>query len=175
MDAESARRAIVRELQGRAVATGSAGIVALVCGAGASDRERAAADLAAEVGADVFLVDLSRVVSKYVGETEKNLDRALSAAELADSILLMDEADALFGKSTQVAETRAERRRVANRAWSVLTRRPGLCLLSVASPTDLDPVIRGRIRYALPVAPGTIRGGMALQPGNRRVIESAPG
>jgi SpoVK/Ycf46/Vps4 family AAA+-type ATPase len=125
--------------------------VALVCGAGASDRIRAAADLAAEAGMDMFRIDLSRVVSKYIGETEKNLDRVLSAVELADPILLMDEADALFGKSTEVAGTCAERRRVAHRAWSLLTRRSRLCLLSVASPTDLDPVIRGRIRYALPV------------------------
>jgi SpoVK/Ycf46/Vps4 family AAA+-type ATPase len=61
--------------------------------------------LAAELDRDLFHVDLSRVVSKYIGETEKNLDRIFSAAEKAGAVLLLDEADAIFGKRTTVKDS----------------------------------------------------------------------
>jgi SpoVK/Ycf46/Vps4 family AAA+-type ATPase len=64
----------------------------------------AASVIAAELGVDLFAIDLSAVVSKYIGETEKNLSRVFSAATDSDAILLFDEADALFGKRSEVRD-----------------------------------------------------------------------
>lgn len=61
--------------------------------------------LAAALGRDLYLVDLRRVISKYIGETEKNIDRVFVAAAQAQAVLLFDEADALFGKRTDVADS----------------------------------------------------------------------
>ena len=61
--------------------------------------------LAAELGRDLCRVDLTQVISKYIGETEKNLDRVFAAAAHVQVVLLFDEADALFGKRTDVADT----------------------------------------------------------------------
>ena len=58
--------------------------------------------LAAELGLELFRVDLATVVTKYIGETEKNLDRIFDAAEGSNAILFFDEADALFGKRSEV-------------------------------------------------------------------------
>jgi SpoVK/Ycf46/Vps4 family AAA+-type ATPase len=64
----------------------------------------AASVIAAELGLDLFAIDLSTVVSKYIGETEKNLSRVFGAAADSDAILLFDEADALFGKRSEVRD-----------------------------------------------------------------------
>ena len=61
--------------------------------------------IANELALDLFRVDLSRVVSKYIGETEKNLRRVFDAAEESGAILLFDEADALFGKRSEVKDS----------------------------------------------------------------------
>ena len=66
----------------------------------------AAQVLAAELGLDLFRVDLATVVSKYIGETEKNLERIFAAADGSNAILFFDEADALFGKRSEVVATR---------------------------------------------------------------------
>jgi len=70
-------------------------------------RSRVAAfgALAAELDRSLFHVDLSRVVSKYIGETEKNLEKVFRAAERAGAVLLLDEADALFGKRTSLKDS----------------------------------------------------------------------
>ncbi|HVQ41181.1 MAG TPA: ATP-binding protein [Vicinamibacterales bacterium] len=62
--------------------------------------------LAAELGRDLYRVDLTHVISKYIGETEKNLDRVFAAAAEARAVLLLDEADALFGTRTDVADSK---------------------------------------------------------------------
>jgi SpoVK/Ycf46/Vps4 family AAA+-type ATPase len=64
----------------------------------------AAEVIASELGLDLYKIDLSQVVSKYIGETEKNLDRIFAAAEDANAILFFDEADALFGKRSEVKD-----------------------------------------------------------------------
>ena len=70
-------------------------------------RSRVAAfgALAAELDRRLFYVDLSRIVSRYIGETEKNLDRIFRAAEQADAVLLLDEADALLGKRSDIKDS----------------------------------------------------------------------
>jgi SpoVK/Ycf46/Vps4 family AAA+-type ATPase len=76
--------------------------------------------LAAELDRGLFQVDLSRVVSKYIGETEKNLEKIFRAAERAGAVLLLDEADALLGKRTKVKDSHD---RYANQETACLLKR----------------------------------------------------
>ena len=73
------------------------GVAALFTGPSGTGKTMAAQALANELGLDLYAVDLARVVSKYIGETEKNLDAVFDEAEAAQAVLLFDEADALFG------------------------------------------------------------------------------
>ena len=81
------------------------GLAALFSGPPGTGKTLAASILAAELGLDLFKIDLSQVVSKYIGETEKNLDRIFTAAEDSSAILFFDEADALFGKRSEVRDS----------------------------------------------------------------------
>ncbi len=86
----------------KARSTEPSGAVIVLSGATALRRQKAAEVLAAELQLDLASVDLSAVVSKHMGETEKNLNRVFDMANRHGSILFFDEADALFGKRTQV-------------------------------------------------------------------------
>ena len=76
----------------------------LFAGPSGTGKTMAAGVIAGELGLDLYKIDLSQVVSKYIGETEKNLDRIFAAAEDANAILFFDEADALFGKRSEVKD-----------------------------------------------------------------------
>ncbi len=78
------------------------GVASLFTGPSGTGKTMAAEIIANELGLDLFRIDLSRVVSKYIGETEKNLERIFAAAVRSNSVLLFDEADALFGKRSAV-------------------------------------------------------------------------
>ena len=80
------------------------GITALFAGPSGTGKTMAAEVLAGELGLDLYRIDLSAVVNKYIGETEKNLRRVFDAAERGGAILFFDEADALFGKRTEVQD-----------------------------------------------------------------------
>jgi AAA+ superfamily predicted ATPase len=82
------------------------GVVAMFTGASGTGKTMAAELLAREQGADLYKVDLAAVVSKYVGETEKNLDRVFADAERANAMIFFDEADALFAKRGEVREAK---------------------------------------------------------------------
>ena len=82
------------------------GLIALFTGSSGTGKTMAAELLAYEQGVDLYKVDLSAVVSKYVGETEKNLGKVFAEAEDANAIIFFDEADALFGKRGEVKEAR---------------------------------------------------------------------
>jgi len=81
------------------------GLAALFSGPPGTGKTLAASIVAGELGLDLFKIDLSQVVSKYIGETEKNLDRIFRAAEDSSAILFFDEADALFGKRSEVRDS----------------------------------------------------------------------
>lgn len=83
---------------------GDIGHVALFAGPSGTGKTTAAQNIAKELGVDLFQVDLARTVSKYIGETEKNLERIFKAAAKTNAVLLFDEADALFGKRTDVGD-----------------------------------------------------------------------
>jgi len=111
---------------------------------------KATAALASELGRDVYRVDLGQVVSKYVGETEKRLDRVFDEAQRADAVLFFDEADALFGKRTDVKDSHD---RYANLDTSYLLERleayQGLAVLATNRRENIDDAFTRRIRYVV--------------------------
>jgi SpoVK/Ycf46/Vps4 family AAA+-type ATPase len=126
------------------------GISALFAGNSGTGKTMAAEVLANEVRLDLFRIDLSAVVSKYIGETEKNLRRVFDAAEEGGAILLFDEADALFGKRSEVKDSHD---RYANIEVSYLLQRMeayrGLAILTTNMKDALDPGFLRRIRFVV--------------------------
>ena len=108
----------------------------------------AAEVLANELNLDLYGIDLSSVVSKYIGETEKNLRRVFDAAEEGGVILLFDEADSLFGKRSEVKDSHD---RYANIEVSYLLQRMesyrGLAILTTNMQNALDTAFLRRIRF----------------------------
>ncbi len=126
------------------------GISALFWGTSGSGKTLAAEVLANELKLDLYRIDLSSVVSKYIGETEKNLRRIFDAAETGGAILLFDEADALFGKRSEVKDSRD---RCANQEVSYLLQRmeayQGLAILTTNLKDSLDNAFLRRIRFVV--------------------------
>jgi hypothetical protein len=126
------------------------GISALFAGPSGTGKTMAAEVLAAELRLDLYRIDLSSVVSKYIGETEKNLRRVFDAAEEGGAILLFDEADALFGKRTEVKDSHD---RYANIEVSYLLQRMeayrGLAILTTNMRRALDQAFLRRLRFVV--------------------------
>jgi SpoVK/Ycf46/Vps4 family AAA+-type ATPase len=128
--------------------------------------------IAAGLGVDVYRVDTARVVSKYIGETEKNLERVFDAAEGSGAVLLFDEADALFGKRTDVRDSHD---RYANIEVSYLLKRmedhDGPVILSTNLKQNIDAAFLRRLRYIVDFPfPGTV--GRPTRPNARRTRAS---
>jgi SpoVK/Ycf46/Vps4 family AAA+-type ATPase len=104
LELEEPQKSILRDVCARA-RNDQGGTVVLFTGAGARGKADAAEAVAKDLQRDLYRVDSSRVVSKYIGETEKNLDRLFNAAESTSAILFFDEADALFGKRSEVKDS----------------------------------------------------------------------
>ncbi|HLO85637.1 MAG TPA: ATP-binding protein [Nostocaceae cyanobacterium] len=126
------------------------GISALFAGASGTGKTLAAEVLGHALRLDVYRIDLSAVVSKYIGETEKNLRKVFDAAEGGGVVLLFDEADALFGKRTEVKDSHD---RHANIEVSYLLQRMeayrGLAILTTNLKTSLDQAFLRRIRFVV--------------------------
>ena len=126
------------------------GISALFAGPSGTGKTMAAEVLANELRLDLYRIDLSQVVSKYIGETEKNLRRVFDAAEEGGSILLFDEADALFGKRSEVKDSHD---RYANIEVSYLLQRMesyrGLAILTTNMKSAIDGAFLRRIRFVV--------------------------
>jgi SpoVK/Ycf46/Vps4 family AAA+-type ATPase len=124
------------------------GINALFAGESGTGKTMAAEVLARELRLALFRVDLSAIVSKYIGETEKNLRRVFDAAEDTGALLLFDEADALFGKRSEVRDSHD---RYANIEVSYLLQRMeaygGLAILTTNLKSALDPAFQRRLRF----------------------------
>ena len=108
----------------------------------------AAYELAHALGRQIYRVDLSQIVSKYVGETEKNLDAVFRRAEEMDAVLLLDEADALLGKRSEVRDAHD---RYANVEVAYLLQRleehEGPVILTTRLEDNIDPAFIRRLRY----------------------------
>jgi hypothetical protein len=126
------------------------GITALFSGASGTGKTLAAEVLANALSLDLYRIDLSSVVSKYIGETEKNLRRVFDAAEDGGAILFFDEADALFGKRTEVKDSHD---RYANIEVSYLLQRMeayrGLAILATNMKSALDGAFLRRLRFVV--------------------------
>jgi hypothetical protein len=124
------------------------GISALFAGLSGTGKTMAAEVVANELRLDLYRIDLSAVVSKYIGETEKNLRRVFDAAEQSGAVLLFDEADALFGKRSEVKDSHD---RYANIEVSYLLQRMeayrGLAVLTTNLKNALDTAFLRRIRF----------------------------
>jgi len=127
------------------------GISALFHGQSGTGKTMAAEILASELALDLYRIDLSQVLSKYVGETEKNLGALFDAAENTGCVLLFDEADALFGKRGEVIESHD---RYANIEVSYLLQRieayKGLAILTTNLRGMVDAAFLRRIRFFVP-------------------------
>ncbi len=134
---------------GRKLAS-SPGITILFAGPPGTGKTMAAEVLASDLGLDLFKIDLSGVVSKYIGETEKNLSRIFAAAEASNAILFFDEADALFGKRSEVRDAHD---RYANIEISYLLQRmeayPGVTILATNLRANLDEAFTRRLHFAV--------------------------
>lgn len=126
------------------------GVSALFCGPSGTGKTMAAEVLARVLHLDLYRIDLSAVVSKYIGETEENLRKVFDAAEASGAILLFDEADALFGKRSQVRDSHD---RHANIEVSYLLQRmedyQGLAILTTNLKDALDSAFMRRLRFVV--------------------------
>ena len=138
----------------------SRGVSGLLLGLDTTAKAQAAELLARATGSKVLTIDLSRVVSKYIGETEKNLNAVFKDAERAGAQLFFDEADALFGKRTDVKD---DHDRYANQVVSYLLERiesfEGIAILASNLRPKLDPALLRRFRAVVrePEADGASR------------------
>jgi ATPase family associated with various cellular activities (AAA)/Winged helix domain, variant len=126
------------------------GISALFAGDSGTGKTMAAEVIAAHLRLDLYRIDLSSVISKYIGETEKNLRRLFDAAENGGAILFFDEADALFGKRSEVKDSHD---RYANIEINYLLQRMeayrGLAILATNMKSALDPAFLRRLRFVV--------------------------
>jgi len=128
--------------------------IVLFTGGSGSGKTNAAEVMARNLKRDLYRVDLNKIVSKYVGETEKNLNRLFTAAESAGVILLFDEADALFGKRSEVKDSHD---RYANIEIGYLLQQieafNGVAILTTNNEEDTDGTFRRRIRFVVKFLP----------------------
>ncbi|MGX7681835.1 ATP-binding protein [Jatrophihabitans sp. DSM 45814] len=128
----------------------SPGVVALFSGPSGTGKTTTAEVIAGELGVDMFRVDLSALVSKYIGETEKNLEEIFSAAHAGDYLLLFDEADSLFGSRSKVTDARD---RYANMEVSYLLQRletyDGFVVLTSNFQGNIDQAFLRRIHVTV--------------------------
>ncbi|MCR0982752.1 ATP-binding protein [Roseomonas pecuniae] len=125
-------------------------MTALLHGPSGTGKTLAAEVLAGALGLDLWSVDLSALVSKYIGETEKNLRAAFEAAEASGAVLLFDEADALFGRRSEVKDSHD---RYANQQASYLLQRMesfrGLAVLTTNFREAIDNAFLRRLRFVI--------------------------
>jgi len=168
------------ELIGRSSAPvpASAGVRALFCGPSGTGKTLAARAVAGELGTDLYRIDISRVVDKFIGETEKNLARVFDRAEQADVVLLLDEGDALLTQRTAVTTSTD---RYANLETNYLLARlevfRGVLLVTTNAADRIDGAFRRRmdlvVDFAAPAAPARLRIWQAHLPGDHAVSAAA--
>lgn len=128
----------------------SAGVTILFAGQPGTGKTMGAEVIASELGLDLYKIDLSTIVSKYIGETEKNLERIFNEAQTSNAILFFDEADAIFGKRSEVKDAHD---RYANIEVSYLLQRmeqyDGVTVLATNLRANLDDAFTRRLNFAL--------------------------
>ena len=130
--------------------TSSLGVSALFTGPPGTGKTLAAQIIANELGIDLYRIDLSTIVSKYIGETEKNLERIFNEAQTSNAILFFDEADAIFGKRSEVKDAHD---RYANIEVGYLLQRmeayDGVAILATNLRANLDEAFTRRLQFII--------------------------
>ncbi len=128
----------------------SGGVAVLFAGPPGTGKTMSAEVIAGDLGLDLYKIDLSSIVSKYIGETEKNLEQLFTEAESSNAILFFDEADALFGKRSEVRDAHD---RYANIEISYLLQRmeayAGVTILATNLRANLDEAFTRRLQFAV--------------------------
>jgi SpoVK/Ycf46/Vps4 family AAA+-type ATPase len=128
-----------------------------------------AAEMAAKLSRQLLPINLAAVISQYIGETEKNLDQILARAEATGVVLFFDEADALFGKRSEVKDSHD---RYLNIEADYLVERieafGGLVILATNHKENLDPAFLRRLRVEVPLPTASIRGPAKPEKARRR-------
>jgi SpoVK/Ycf46/Vps4 family AAA+-type ATPase len=123
-------------------------LIALFTGSPGTGKTMAAQVIASALKLDLFRIDLSTMVSKYIGETSKNIEQILSRAKQMDVVLFFDEADSLFGKRTEVKDAHD---RYANTDTNYLLQAieeyPGIIILASNKKSNIDSAFTRRFRY----------------------------
>ena len=144
------RRPIVMEEWGIGRKLASGGVTVLFAGPPGTGKTMAAEVIARELGLDLYKIDLSGLVSKFIGETEKNLERIFNEAESSNAILFFDEADSIFGKRSEVKDAHD---RYANIEVSYLLQRmeayEGVTILATNLRANLDEAFTRRLQFAI--------------------------
>ena len=147
-------RQSVLAAENRKLAFSSAGVLAWFSGSSGTGKTMAAEVIARELRTSLYRVNLNQIVSKYIGETEKNLARVFEIAQKKGTVLLFDEADALFGKRSEVKDAHD---RYANREVSYVLSKieayRGLVILTTNRKVDLDQNVACRVKYMLEFSP----------------------
>ena len=128
---------------------------ALFAGPIGAGKTKAAQEIASTLGVELRRVDLGQVVSRHIGETEKNLSALFEVAQRDGVVLLFAEADELFGRRTEVRDAHDRYAAAASSLLAKLEAHPGLAIVSVRDRAALDPAVVRRLRHVIDfVAPG---------------------
>ena len=126
------------------------GLNILMSGPSGTGKTMAAEVLGSELNMGVYKVDLSSVVSKYIGETEKNLKNIFDAAEISSSIIFFDEADALFGKRTEVKDSHDRHANIeTNYLLQKMEEYEGIVILATNFSQNIDEAFARRMHFRL--------------------------
>ena len=150
IDAVRLRHTVNAQWQFESKTGANTGISVMFSGVSGTGKTMAASILAAELKLDLYKIDLARVVSKYIGETEQNLDRIFNEAQNSSQILFFDEADALFGKRSEVKEAHD---RYANIEVAYLLQKmeefSGVAILATNLGRNLDTAFQRRLQHVI--------------------------
>jgi len=126
------------------------GMIGLLSGPGGTGKTMTARIIASELSLDLYRIDLAMVLNKYLGETQKSLDNILSWAEGQDILLFFDEADALFGKRSEVSDAHDRYANIeTNFLINSIEKYNGLALLATNVKSNIDSAFIRRLRYVL--------------------------
>lgn len=126
------------------------GLIALLSGPAGTGKTMAAQIFAAELGKDLYRVDLSQLVSKYIGETAENIAKVIRQAEAANVVMLFDEADALFAKRTEVKDANDRYANMdSNFLLEAIENYAGIALLATNKKSNIDSAFIRRLRYVI--------------------------
>jgi SpoVK/Ycf46/Vps4 family AAA+-type ATPase len=157
-DLSQSQRSTLKEIIGAARQKGASktakGIGVLFVGAQDKQQTAAAQMLAKELGRDLYRVDLSKIVSKYIGETEKNLRQVFAAVRASDSILFFDEADALFGKRSEVKDGHDRYANIEiNYLLQQIEKYDGITIITAKRKESIDQAFMRRLRFIVEFPP----------------------